>query len=108
MNIPTQPIGSIPRPLALIEAVRALSDGSISQADVDALYAGAVRDTIVRFEATGSPVISDGEPKKFHHFATYPVHGLPNLAPDGFKLEFAAGHHRQFPRLTSGPFRYKR
>ena len=55
------------------------------------------------FEATGSPVISDGEQTKYHNFATYPVHGLANFAPDGFKIPFAAGHFRQLPRLTGGP-----
>ena len=108
MTIPTEPIGSIPRPLALIEATKALNAGEVSQSVVDELYTEAVRDTIQQFEATGSPVVSDGEQKKYDNFATYSVHGLPNLAPDGFKLEFAAGHHRQFPRLTAGPFRYKR
>ncbi|HEX8834961.1 MAG TPA: cobalamin-independent methionine synthase II family protein [Abditibacteriaceae bacterium] len=108
MLIPTQPIGSIPRPLALIEATKAFNAGEVSQEHVDELYREAVCDTIASLEATGSPVISDGEQKKYDNFATYSVHGLPNLAPDGFKLEFAAGHHRQFPRLTAGPFRYKR
>jgi 5-methyltetrahydropteroyltriglutamate--homocysteine methyltransferase len=36
------------------------------------------------------------------------VHGLPNTAPDGFKIPFVAGHTRRMPRLTSGPFRYMR
>jgi 5-methyltetrahydropteroyltriglutamate--homocysteine methyltransferase len=36
------------------------------------------------------------------------VHGLPNTAPDGFRIPFAAGHTRRMPRLTSGPFRYRR
>jgi len=107
MTIPTEPIGSIPRPLSLIEAVQALEAQEISAAVVDALYEEAVRDTIQRFEATGSPVITDGEQKKYHNFATYAVHGLPNLAPDGFKLQFT-GHYRQWPRLIAGPFRYQR
>ena len=104
MIIPTEPIGSIPRPLALIEAVR---DGNIDDPAVDALFDQAVRQTIERFEATGSPVISDGEQRKYHNFWTYSVHGLPNFAPDGFKIPFAAGHTRRMPRLTAGPFRYR-
>jgi 5-methyltetrahydropteroyltriglutamate--homocysteine methyltransferase len=36
------------------------------------------------------------------------VHGLWNTAPDGFKIPFSAGHTRRMPRLTAGPFRYKR
>ena len=61
-----------------------------------------------QFEATGSPVITDGEQRKYHNFWTYCVHGLPNMAPDGFKIPFSAGHVRRMPRLTGGPFRYKR
>ena len=64
-------------------------------------------ETVERFEATGSPVITDGEQRKHDSFWTYSVHGLPNVAPDGFKIPFAAGHVRRMPRLTAGPFRYK-
>ena len=46
--------------------------------DLDPLYDEAIRDTIERFEATGSPVITDGEQRKYHNFWTYCVHGLPN------------------------------
>jgi 5-methyltetrahydropteroyltriglutamate--homocysteine methyltransferase len=105
MTIPTEPIGSIPRPLPLIEAVAAR--GSDDPA-LDPLYDAAIRDTVQQFEATGSPVITDGEQRKYHNFWTYSVDGLPNTAADGFRIPFAAGHVRRMPRLTSGPFRYKR
>ncbi len=105
MLIPTEPIGSIPRPLSLLEAVAA---GEIADPSEDPLYEDAVRDTIERFEATGSPVITDGEQRKYDNFWTYSVHGLENTAPDGFRIPFAAGHTRRMPRLTRGPFRYKR
>ncbi len=105
ITIPTEPIGSIPRPGALIERV-AKGDGE--DPSLDALYDDAVRDTIQRFEATGSPVVTDGEQRKYHNFCTYCVHGLPNTAPDGFKIPFADGHTRRLARLTRGPFRYKR
>jgi 5-methyltetrahydropteroyltriglutamate--homocysteine methyltransferase len=105
MTIPTEPIGSIPRPLQLIEAVATL-DGT--DPALDPLYEEAIRDTIERFEATGSPVITDGEQRKYHNFWTYCIHGLPNTAPDGFKIPFSAGHTRRMLRLTGGPFRYKR
>jgi 5-methyltetrahydropteroyltriglutamate--homocysteine methyltransferase len=104
--IPTEPIGSIPRPRALIEAMGELAAGKISQSELNKLADDAVRDTISRLEATGSPVISDGEQTK-PSFATYPVHGLDNLAGDGMAIPFADGHQRQLPRLTKGPFRYK-
>lgn len=105
MIIPTEPIGSIPRPPRLIEAIAASGDSSDPK--LDSLYEEAIRDTIERFEATGSPVITDGEQRKYHNFWTYCVHGLPNTSPDGFTIPFAGGHTRHMPRLTSGPFRYK-
>ncbi|MEP6610218.1 MAG: 5-methyltetrahydropteroyltriglutamate--homocysteine methyltransferase, partial [Burkholderiaceae bacterium] len=105
MSIPTEPIGSIPRPLPLVEAV---ARGDSDDPALEPLYDAAIRDTIARFEATGSPVITDGEQRKYHNFWTYCVHGLDNTAADGFKIPFAAGHTRRMPRLTHGPFRYKR
>jgi len=105
MAIPTEPIGSIPRPPELIDAI-ASTDGS--DPALDPLYEAAIRDTVERFEATGSPVVTDGEQRKYHNFWTYCVHGMPNAAPDGFKIPFAAGHTRRMPRLTAGPFRYLR
>ena len=105
MPIPTEPIGSIPRPLRLIEAV-ATSDAT--DPALDELYEAAIKDTIERFEATGSPVITDGEQRKYHNFWTYCVHGLANTDADGFQIPFSAGHTRRMPRLTTGPFRYKR
>jgi 5-methyltetrahydropteroyltriglutamate--homocysteine methyltransferase len=105
MTIPTEPIGSIPRTPALIAAVTA---GDGTAAALDPLYDEAVRETIDCFEATGSPVITDGEQRKYHNFWTYCVQGMPNTAPDGFKIPFSAGHTRRMPRLTAGPFRYMR
>ena len=52
----------------------------------------------------GLAVITDGEQRKYHNFATYCVEGLPNTAPDGFKLPFADGHARRWPRLTGAHF----
>jgi 5-methyltetrahydropteroyltriglutamate--homocysteine methyltransferase len=100
----TEPIGSIPRPASLIQAMGAFQAGKIDRAALDAEYDAALRDTIARFEETGSPVISDGEQTK-PSFATYPLVGL-SLAPDGVVIPFADGHTRQLPRLTAGPFRY--
>ena len=105
ITIPTEPIGSIPRPLDLIERV-AKSDGE--DPNLAAFSEDAVRETIERFEATGSPVVTDGEQRKYHNFATYCIQGLPNTAPDGFKIPFADGHTRRLSRLTHGPFRYSR
>jgi 5-methyltetrahydropteroyltriglutamate--homocysteine methyltransferase len=106
MPIPTEPIGSIPRPPQLIEGMREFEVGRITEQALDNLCQAALRDTIQRFEATGSTVITDGEQTK-PSFATYPIHGLANLAPDGVTIPFADGHTRQLPRLVSGPFRYR-
>ena len=103
--IATEPIGSIPRPPGVIAA--AARQGEEAR-ELDSLFDEAVRDTVERFEATGSPVVTDGEQRKYHNFWTYSVHGLPNTSPDGFKIPFAAGHTRRMPRLTAGPFRYRR
>jgi len=105
LTIPTEPIGSIPRPVDLIERV---ARGDSEDPGLAPLYEDAIRDTIELFEATGSPVVTDGEQRKHHNFATYCVHGLPNMAPDGFQILFSDGHTRRLPRLTRGPFRYRR
>src|SRR3984957_13737291 len=105
MKIPTEPIGSIPRPVELIEAIA--ETGDYADQRLDPLYEKAIRETIEEFEETGSPIITDGEQRKYHNFWTYSVHGWDNTAPDGFKIPFSAGHVRRMPRLTAGPFRYK-
>src|SRR5712671_7723178 len=103
--IPTEPIGSIPRPVDLIDRV---AKADSEDPNLAPFYEVAIRDTIERFEATGSPVVTDGEQWKYHNFATYCVHGLPNTAPDGFTIPFLDGHTRRMSRLTRGPFRYRR
>lgn len=80
-------------PLRLIEGV-ATRDGT------DPLDEEAIRDAIERFEATGSPVITGGEQRKYHNFRTYCVQGSPNTTPDDFKIPFSAGHTRRMPHLT--------
>src|SRR5882757_9585586 len=105
MAIPTEPIGSIPRPQALLEAMVSFQTGKISQEALDHASNEALRDTIQRLEETGSPIITDGEQTK-PSFATYPLSSLENLAADGVTIPCADGHTRQLPRLTRGPFRY--
>lgn len=104
-EIPTEPVGSIPRPLELQQALVSYSQGNTSSKELDVFFDTAVSETIAKFEATGSPVVSDGEQTK-SSFATYPLDGLSNIAPDGVVIPFKDGHIRQLPRLTKGPFRY--
>ncbi|OON63371.1 5-methyltetrahydropteroyltriglutamate--homocysteine methyltransferase [Massilia sp. KIM] len=104
MMIPTEPIGSIPRPPALVAAWREGRD----PAELALLAGEAVRATIAELEALGCPVVSDGEQAKFGNFWCYPVDGAPNMAPDGFHIPLAGGHGQRMPRLVRGPLRYQR
>lgn len=106
MAIPTEPIGSIPRPQFLLEGMAGFASGRIGLQELDGLRDKALQDTITQFERTGSPVITDGEQSK-PSFITYPVDGLPCLGPEGVVVPFADGHTRQLPVLTGGPFRYQ-
>ncbi|RKT55199.1 cobalamin-independent methionine synthase II family protein [Saccharothrix australiensis] len=105
MSIPTEPIGSVPRTAELLRGFQDHAEGRIDDAALRELTDQAVADTVARFEATGSPVVTDGEQGK-PSFLTYPVAGIADLAPDGAVVPFADGHTRQLPVLTSGPFRY--
>jgi methionine synthase II (cobalamin-independent) len=113
-GIPTQPVGSLPRPAKLQAAYADYDAGRIDKAQLETEQEAAVRDSIERFEATGSPIISDGE-QWWSSFATYPVTdtlagtGLADhLGPGGqYFAIFSDGHYRQLPKLVGGPFRYK-
>ena len=106
MKIRTEPIGSIPRPLELIEGMQAHALGRLDDKGLNKLIDAALVDTIKRFEATGSPVITDGEQSK-PSFATYPISGSKQLDPNGVIIPFADGHTRQLPSITGGPFQYQ-
>lgn len=105
LTIPSEPIGSIPRPPELLALLQARRLGRATPENVTGVAAAALRDTLERFRETGSQVVTDGEQTK-PSFATYPLQGLPNIAPDGLELDFEDGHSRRLPRLTAGPFRY--
>ena len=106
MKIRTEPIGSIPRPLELIEGMQAHALGRLDDKGLNKLIDAALADTIKRFEGTGSPVITDGEQSK-PSFATYPISGSKQLDPNGVIIPFADGHTRQLPSITGGPFQYQ-
>jgi len=114
-GIPTEPVGSLPRPSALQQAFAKYDAGEITRDQLEAEQDKAVKDSIEHQEATGTPIISDGE-QRWSSFATYAITdtlagtGLADhLAGDGgqYFAIFADGHNRQLPRLTGGPFRYK-
>ncbi len=114
MSIPTENVGSLPRPAKLQAAIADYDAGKITKEDLKVEQDAACKDSIERMEATGAPIISDGE-QRASSFATYPLAdtlagtGLAdNLAGDGqYFAIFTDGHHRQLPRLTGGPFKYK-
>ena len=113
-GIPTEQVGSLPRPSTLQAAYAAYDEGEIDKASLEKEQDAAVEDSIRHLEATGSPIVSDGE-QRWSSFATYALAdtlagtGLAdNLAGGGqFFAIFADGHNRQLPKLTGGPFRYK-
>ena len=114
MPIPTELVGSLPRPIKLQEAYQRLDDGEIEFEELQRLQDEAAEDSIKRLEQTGETYVTDGEQRE-SSFATYPITdtlagtGLAdNLAGDGqYFAIFDDGHHRQLPRLTGGPFHYK-
>lgn len=105
MPIPTEPIGSVPRTAELLAAMTAHAQGHIDSEALRTATETAVAETIAAMEATGSPIVTDGEQSK-SSFATYPLSGLDCLAPDGVVIPFKDAHTRQLPRLIKGPFRY--
>ncbi|MET8885035.1 cobalamin-independent methionine synthase II family protein [Streptomyces rubiginosohelvolus] len=106
MRIPTEPIGSVPRPADLRAALNGRAQGLLDEAELAKQQESAVIDTLTRLGETGSSVLVDGEQSK-PSFVTYPVAGLDTLSPDGVVIPFADGHTRQLPCITEGPFRYQ-
>jgi len=114
-GIPSEPVGSLPRPSRLQAAYADYDAGRITRDQLESEQDEAVQDSITRGQATGAPIISDGE-QRWSSFATYAITdtlagtGLADhLAPTGgqYFAIFADGHNRQLPKLTGGPFRYK-
>lgn len=106
-GIPTEPVGSVPRHPELLDAIDKYSNDLISLDEMNLHFDKAVQDVVEQFDATGSPVISDGEQAK-SSFATYPLEGLDNISNDGITISFEDGHRRQLPRLEFGPFKYSK
>src|SRR6266849_5499693 len=89
MPIPTENVGSLPRPAKLQAAIKDYDAGKITQQQLTLEQDAACLDSIKRMEATGAPIVSDGE-QRASSFATYPLTdtlagtGLAeNLAADG-------------------------
>ena len=108
-ELPTEAVGSLPRPASLQRAVLDAETGLVGADELAEAQERAVRDTLARFAETGSPIVSDGEQRR-QSFSSYP---LGTSFDDGQILEgpvfavFADGHHRVIPSLARGPFRFR-
>jgi hypothetical protein len=100
-GIPTEPVGSLPRPAKLQAAYAAHDEGKIDLAALEAEQEEAVKDSIERFEATGSPIISDGE-QRWSSFATYPITDTLNGTGLADNLGLGASSSRSSPTATDG------
>ena len=104
-GIPTEPVGSLPRPAVLQQAYARYDAGEIGKEELAEQQDAAVRDSIERFEATGSPIISDGE-QRWSSFATYPI--TDTLAGTGLAptpRPAAGSSSRSSPTATAGSCR---
>ena len=105
ITTPAEPIGSIPRPVDLIERI---SRGDIEDPNLEPSSKTRFEAPFSALKQQGLRWFTDGEQRKYQNFATYAVHGLSNNAPDVFKIPSSHSHMRRLPRLTRGPFRYRR
>lgn len=103
--LPTEQVGSLPRPARLQRTVIDAEIGSVSRAELAAEQELAVQDTVERLASTGSPIVSDGEQRR-QSFASYPL-ASDEVEEGPVFAVFADGHHRVVPSLAKAPFRYR-
>lgn len=107
-NIPTEQIGSIPRSNELIDAYKKYKNNKIDYTILNDLAQKETIKVMKDLENLGSPVISDGEQRKFDGFAHYCLHNSPCYDTKGFDVYFSDGHKRVFaPHLKTPPFKYE-
>ncbi|CAF0846241.1 unnamed protein product [Didymodactylos carnosus] len=110
ITIPSELIGSIPRPDDLLEATINYESDVIPREVLHEVQLKAIEATVRELDAiTGSPVVTDGEQTK-PSFLTYPIYELIyeryRFDDKCFKIAFSDGHIRTLPRLIKAPFRY--
>ncbi|KIK56179.1 hypothetical protein GYMLUDRAFT_99348 [Collybiopsis luxurians FD-317 M1] len=112
MPIPTELVGSLPRPVYLQQAYADFNSGKITREEFVQAQDKAVEDSLTRLIKTGETYLTDGD-QRVSSFFTYPVvdilggKGLANsVVEDGIRFPYDDGHHRQIPRIVKGPFRY--
>lgn len=107
--LPTEQVGSIPRPSRLQQAVLRAGTGDVTAEELRGFQDDAVVDTLNRLRETGSPIVSDGEQRRTS-FAVYPLgekFSVPHHTDTEVFAVFADGHHRVLPKLTTFPFRFQ-
>lgn len=108
-QLPTEPVGSLPRTARLQRAVLDLDSGILQPRDVAEEQDRAVRDTLVRMAETGSPILSDGEQRR-ESFSSYPLgtgEDSDGVSEGPVFAVFADGHHRVIPSISETPFRFR-
>ena len=93
-GIPTEPVGSLPRPSWLQQAYAQYDAGEITREQLETEQDRAVKDSIEHLEQTGAPIISDGE-QRWSSFATYAI--TDTLAGTGL-ADHLAGDGGQYLR----------
>lgn len=108
-SLPTEQVGSIPRPTNLQQAVLRADSGIVTAEELRGMQDVAVAETLERLRETGSQIVSDGEQRRTS-FAVYPLGDIPSAShvsdAEVFAV-FADGHHRVLPKLTMFPFRFQ-
>lgn len=107
-ELPTEAVGSLPRPASLQRAVLDAEAGLVDAETLRGEQDRAVRDTLERFAETGSPLVSDGEQRR-QSFSSYPLGTsfAGDVREGPVFAVFADGHHRVIPSLARGPFRFR-
>ena len=107
MPIPTELVGSLSRPMKLQEAYADYDEGKITFEQLQAVQDEAAEDSIKRLEATGEPIVTDGEQRE-SSFATYnltdtgALQGGPLRTPARAHVRHERGLHPDPVRLRGG------
>lgn len=100
MGIPTEIVGSLPRPELLQRTYADYDAGKISKYQLEKAQDVAAEDSIDRLKQTGETFVSDGE-QRASSFATYPIADTLNgtgLAEGG---QHSHCSHCDYERLLS-------
>ena len=108
MPIPTENVGSLPRPAKLQAAIKDYDAGKITQQQLTLEQDAACLDSIKRMEATGAPIVSDGEQRasKLRHLSPHGYFWRAQASPKTWlpmanTSHFTDGHHRQSASPTA-------